>query len=204
MSIGVTRTKHLAKIASQVAKPDRLVIVDPEISRVPSQTAVALMWGVGPATEARLAKNGVTTIGRWRRASSIRGTIASTRVGKKLTALRGTTICGESRCAGGRRPPRRTIGTSTRPCDEPVFNRRCIIADRIGPRLRARSLAGRTITVRVRFRRFALRHALAHASAPISATRALAEIRRGPRARRPCGYRDEKTISLLAIAVSKI
>src|SRR3954451_5088789 len=31
ISVGVARTKHLAKIASQVAKPDGLLIIDPEI-----------------------------------------------------------------------------------------------------------------------------------------------------------------------------
>jgi nucleotidyltransferase/DNA polymerase involved in DNA repair len=61
MSIGVARTKHLAKIASQVAKPDGLVVVDPETElEFLHELPVALMWGVGPATEARLAKIGVT------------------------------------------------------------------------------------------------------------------------------------------------
>src|SRR4029079_1872102 len=65
MSIGVARTKHLAKIASQVAKPDGLVVVDPETElEFLHALPVALMWGVGPATEARLAKNGITTIGQ--------------------------------------------------------------------------------------------------------------------------------------------
>src|SRR6266480_8125673 len=64
ISIGVARTKHLAKIASQVAKPDGLVVVDPEteldfLHHLP----VELMWGVGPVTSARLAKIGVHTIG---------------------------------------------------------------------------------------------------------------------------------------------
>src|SRR4029078_4764346 len=65
MSIGVARTKHLAKVASQVAKPDGLVVVDPETELAfLHDLAVALMWGVGPATEARLATIGVTTIGQ--------------------------------------------------------------------------------------------------------------------------------------------
>src|ERR1700681_3735055 len=65
ISIGVARTKHLAKIASQVAKPDGLVVVDPETELdFLHELPVALMWGVGPGTEARLAKIGVTTIGQ--------------------------------------------------------------------------------------------------------------------------------------------
>src|SRR5271165_1365883 len=65
ISIGVARTKHLAKIASQVAKPDGLVVVHPEteldfLHNLP----VELMWGVGPVTRARLADIGVLTIGQ--------------------------------------------------------------------------------------------------------------------------------------------
>jgi len=65
ISVGVARTRHLAKIASQVAKPDGLVVVDPDtelefLHRLP----VELMWGVGPVTKARLADIGVLTIGQ--------------------------------------------------------------------------------------------------------------------------------------------
>src|SRR3954454_7792740 len=65
ISVGVARTKHLAKIASQVAKPDGLVIVDPagELAFL-HDLPVELMWGVGPVTQARLAKIGVITIGQ--------------------------------------------------------------------------------------------------------------------------------------------
>src|ERR1700751_1266051 len=64
ISIGVARTKHLAKIASQVAKPDGLVIVDPvtELEFL-HDLPVELMWGVGPVTKARLAEIGGVTIG---------------------------------------------------------------------------------------------------------------------------------------------
>jgi nucleotidyltransferase/DNA polymerase involved in DNA repair len=54
ISIGVARTKHLAKIASQVAKPDGLVVVDPgtELDFL-HDLPVELMWGVGPVTRTR-------------------------------------------------------------------------------------------------------------------------------------------------------
>jgi DNA polymerase-4 len=65
ISVGVARTKHLAKIASQVAKPDGLLVVDPlsELEFLHG-LPVELMWGVGPATKARLAEIGVLTIGQ--------------------------------------------------------------------------------------------------------------------------------------------
>jgi DNA polymerase IV len=65
ISIGVARTKHLAKIASQVAKPDGLVVVDPDTElEFLQHLPVELMWGVGPVTRARLAEIGVLTIGQ--------------------------------------------------------------------------------------------------------------------------------------------
>src|SRR4029450_7701094 len=65
ISVGVARTKHLAKIASQVAQPDGLVVVDPDTEiHFLHDLPVELMWGVGPATKARLAEMGVHTIGQ--------------------------------------------------------------------------------------------------------------------------------------------
>src|ERR1700732_901324 len=89
ISVGVARTKHLAKIASQVAKPDGLVVVDPEAELdFLHPLPVDLMWGVGPATKARLADMGVVTIGQlaeipgWT-LSNVLGSAA----GEKLAAL---------------------------------------------------------------------------------------------------------------------
>ena len=89
ISVGVARTKHLAKIASQVAKPDGLVIVDPatELDFL-HNLPVERMWGVGPVTKARLAEIGVLTIGQLAKISEgsltrLLGPSAS----EKLTAL---------------------------------------------------------------------------------------------------------------------
>jgi DNA polymerase IV len=65
ISVGLARSKHLAKIASQVAKPDGLVVVDPETElEFLHDLPVELMWGVGPVTAARLADIDVRTIGQ--------------------------------------------------------------------------------------------------------------------------------------------
>src|SRR6187399_2153928 len=89
ISIGVARTKHLAKIASQVAKPDGLVVVDPDTELdFLHDLPVGLMWGVGPVTTARLAKMGVMTIGQLAKSSpeSVERLLGHA-VGSKLTAL---------------------------------------------------------------------------------------------------------------------
>jgi DNA polymerase-4 len=207
MSIGVARTKHLAKIASQVAKPDGLVVVDPETElEFLHDLPVALMWGVGPATEARLAGIGVTTIGQLARHSpeSVAHVLGRA-AGKKLTAL------------AWNRDPRHvqsrtrahSVGAQSALGRQPAIDRVFKptlhhLADRIGSRLRAKSLAGRTIAVRVRFADLRSVTRALTLSAPVSATRALAEIAeelvRGVLADHP----RERTISLLAIAVSHL
>jgi DNA polymerase-4 len=78
------------------------------------------------------------------------------------------------------------------------------LADRIGARLRAKSLAGRTITVRVRFTDLRSVTRSLTLSAPVSATRALADIAEGLVRGVLADHRDEKTISLLAISVSHL
>src|SRR6185295_9100454 len=77
------------------------------------------------------------------------------------------------------------------------------LADRIGARLRAKSLTGRTITVRVRFADLRSVTRSLTLSAPISATRALAEIAEDLVRGALADHRDEKVISLLAIAVGR-
>jgi DNA polymerase-4 len=207
ISIGVARTKHLAKIASQVAKPDGLVVVDPDTElEFLHDLPVALMWGVGPATEARLGKAGISTIGQLaeRSPESVERLLGHA-VGQKLTALAWNRD--PRQIETGRRA--RSVGAQSalgrQPAIERVFKPTLHhLADRIAARLRAKSLGGRTVTVRVRFADLrAVTRALT-LPAPISATRALAEtaedLVRGVLA----GHRDERTISLLAIAVSHL
>jgi hypothetical protein len=84
-------------------------------------------------------------------------------------------------------------------------NRRFIISPTASARgFRAKSLAGRTITVRVRFADLRAVTRSLTLSAPISATRALADIAEDLVRGVLADHRDEKTISLLAISVSNL
>lgn len=154
ISVGAARTKHLAKIASQVAKPDGLVVVQPGSERAfLDPLPVALIWGVGPVNRQRLADRGIRTIGDLARTpSSAVERILGHAVGHKLSAMahdedprrvatahRAGSVGAQSALSA--RPPER----------EGVRAVLAHLADRISRRMRAKDRAGRTVTVRVRF-----------------------------------------------------
>jgi DNA polymerase IV len=207
ISVGVARTKHLAKIASQVAKPDGLVVVDPDAElEFLHQLTVELMWGVGPVTKARLAEIGVLTIGQLantpgRSLERLLGPAA----GEKLAALawnrdqRRIKPHHRARSAGAQS----AIGR--KPAVERIFRPTLLhLADRIATRLRAKSRPGRTVTVRVRFANLNSVTRSVTLGAPISATVILAELAEELVRTILRDHPDENTISLLAISVSHL
>ena len=207
ISVGVARTKHLAKIASQVAKPDGLVVVDPETELgFLHDLPVELMWGVGPVTKVRLAEMGVLTIGQLAQIPGRRLELLLGRaLGDKLAALawnrdprkiktRRRAQSAGAQSALGRTPP-----------EERVFRPTVLhLADRVGTRLRAKSRPGRTVTVRVRFADMRSATRSVTLPAPISATRILAEVAEDLVRDVLADHPEEKVISLLAISVSKL
>ena len=207
ISVAVAHTKHLAKIASQVAKPDGLVVVDPDNElEFLHPLPVELMWGVGPVTKARLAEIGVLTIGQ----------LAET-PGWSLERLLGPAAGEKLAALAWNRDPReikthRRAGSAgaqsalgRKPAEERIFRPTLFhLADKIGTRLRAKSRPGRTMTVRVRFANLASATRSVTLDAPISATLILAEIAEDLVRAVLVDHPDEKIISLLAISVSHL
>ena len=207
ISVGVARTKHLAKIASQVAKPDGLVVVDPTTElEFLHDLPVELMWGVGPVTKAKLTELGILTIGQ----------LANT-PGRSLERLLGPAAGEKLPALAWNRDPRairthhraRSAGAQSalghKPAVARVFKPAILhLADRVASRLRAKSLAGRTITVRVRFADMRAVTRSMTLDAPISATVILAEIAEELVRAALADHSQEKTITLLAISVSHL
>jgi DNA polymerase-4 len=207
ISVGVASTKHLAKVASQVAKPDGLVAVEPGREReFLEPLPVALLWGVGPATQARLAAAGITTVGQLAavQPSTLRRLIGQA-AGEKLGAL--AVNADPRRIETDRRA--RSVGAQSAlgkqyATPELVRSSLGFLADRVTGRLRAAGRAGRTITVRVRFpgmksvsRSMTLPEAV---SATLTVTEIAVELASAALADHP----DERQVTLLAVSISHL
>jgi DNA polymerase-4 len=154
ITVGVARTKFLAKVASGVAKPDGLLVVPPDgeldfLGPLP----VRRLWGVGPATAEKLRSRGITTV----------GDVAGLPEGVLVAMLGGASGRHLHALALGRDPRvvrtgvrRRSMGAqralgrrSTTPgdLDAMVIG----LVDRLCVRLRTARRVCRTVTLRLRF-----------------------------------------------------
>lgn len=206
ISIGVSSTKFLSKIASARAKPDGLVVVPiGEELEFLHPLPVQALWGVGRVTAAKLARLGITTIGDLAETGSpllkpVLGRAAS----GTLTSLAANVDA--RKVEGGRRAgsvgSQQALGrglTSTEQMDTVVLG----LADRVGRRLRAKSRSGSTVTIRVRFpgpRSVTRSHTL---SAPTGSTAALHDLGR-VLLRRALDVNDGETVTLIGLSVGNL
>ena len=207
LSVGVARTKHLAKVASQVAKPDGLVAVDPPDERsFLDPLPIGLIWGVGPTTERRLHEAGIYTIGQLAQTGSpILASLLGPAAGAKLAALsvnvdeRTVATPARAKSVGAQAALGRRDAT-------PALIRETLgyLADRIAGRLRKATLAGRTVTVRVRFPHLRSVTRSVTLSDAISTTLTLAEVAERLAHTAIGDNEREREITLLAISVSNL
>jgi DNA polymerase-4 len=207
VSIGVASTKHLAKVASQVAKPDGIVVVAPGKERqILHHLPVELLWGVGPATRARLSALGIRTVGELAAAP---GTalehLLGRAAGSKLASL---AVNNDPRHIDtGRRAS--SMGAQAalgRRVATPVLLRTTLgyLADRVGGRLRETGVAGRTVTVRVRFTNLRSVTRAVTLSAPVSATLPLAELATELATTALADHPGERVVTLLGMSVANL
>ena len=207
ISVGAARTKHLAKIASQVAKPDGLVVVHPSVEReFLDPLPVGLMWGIGPVTQQRLAERDIHSIGQL--AAAPDATLRSL-LGRALGAKIGALAANDDRRRVQANNRAGSVGAQSamgKRDISPELIRVVLghLADRVAGRMRAKSRAGRTVTVRVRFASMRAVTRSYTGSHPVSATLTLAEIAERLVHKALADHPDQLQISLLAISVSNL
>ncbi|MEU8261505.1 DNA polymerase IV [Micromonospora sp. NPDC048999] len=154
ITVGVARTKFLAKVASGVAKPDGLLVVAPErelafLHPLP----VERLWGVGPVTAGKLCDRGIRTVGQVARLDE--ATLVSllgTGAGRHLHALAHNrdprpVQVGRRRSSMGAQHALGNEPHSPAELDAVLAG----LVDRVTGRMRAAHRTGRTVTLRLRF-----------------------------------------------------
>lgn len=156
ITVGIARTKFLAKVASQEAKPDGLLLVPPDrelafLHPLP----VRRLWGVGAKTAEKLHSYGIETVADVAELSeSTLGSLVGGAMGSRLFALshnidRRRVVTGVRRRSVGaqRALGRRGNTMSAQEVDAVVVN----LIDRITRRMRKAGRTGRTVVLRLRF-----------------------------------------------------
>jgi len=159
ITVGIARTKFLAKVASQEAKPDGLLLVEPgrELAFL-HPLPVRRLWGVGAVTADKLHTHGIETVADVAELSeSMLASLVGGAMGGRLYALarnvdpRRVSTRVHRRSVGAQRAVGRAGNTmSAAAIDAVVVN----LIDRITGRLRAAGRTGRTVTLRLRFNDF--------------------------------------------------
>jgi DNA polymerase IV len=154
ITVGVARTKFLAKVASGVAKPDGLLVVPPEgelafLHPLP----IERLWGVGPVTAGKLRELGITTVGEVARIpEGVLVSMLGRAAGRHLHALAHNRDPRPVRARRRRRSmgSQRALGRSPR---SPAAVEADLVAlvDRVTRRMRAAGRVGRTVMLRLRF-----------------------------------------------------
>lgn len=154
ITVGVARTKFLAKVASGVAKPDGLLVVPPDgelafLHPLP----VERLWGVGPVTADKLHERGITTVGQLAKLDElVLASLLGHRVGQHIHALADNRDPRPVQAG----PRRRSIGSQHAigwPARSPgeIDTVMVALVDRVTRRLRAADRVARTVTLRLRF-----------------------------------------------------
>jgi DNA polymerase IV len=157
ITVGVARTKFLAKVASGVAKPDGLLVVphDGELEFL-HPLPVERLWGVGQVTAGKLHACGITTVGQVAALDAAElVALLGVASGRHLHALahnndpRPVQVGKRRRSIGAQR----ALGRKRRPPDELDAILAGLI-DRVTRRLRTAKRVCRTVTLRMRFTDF--------------------------------------------------
>ncbi|WP_203581002.1 DNA polymerase IV [Microbacterium hibisci] len=158
ISVGVARTKFLAKVASAVSKPDGLLIVEPEREEeflLP--LPVERLWGVGAVTAEKLHRLGIRTVGQL---AELEAATAERLLGRAagahlhaLSRLRDPRPVDSTRRRGSI-GSQRALGSRPRSPEELDVILSQII-DRLGRRLRDGDRVCRTVVLRLRYGDFA-------------------------------------------------
>ncbi len=154
ITVGIARTKFLAKVASQVAKPDGLLLVSPDHElEFLHPLPVRRLWGVGAVTADKLHAHGIETVADVAElGESMLASLVGRAMGHRLYALSRNVDARRVQTGVRRRSvgAQRALGLGPHRAQE-VDATVCTLVDRITRRMRTAGRTGRTVVLRLRF-----------------------------------------------------
>ncbi len=158
VSAGIASTKFVAKIASDLGKPDGLVcVVHEKTTEFLAPLPITRLWGVGDVTFKALKRLGIATIGDL---SRLPGKTLRREFGKHGEQLHLLSRGIDPRPVEPHRPAKSIGGEETFPEDltrrESLKRELLSLATKVARRLRRHGLAGKTVTLKVKYGDFKL------------------------------------------------
>lgn len=155
-SVGVAPNKYLAKIASDLQKPDGLVVVDPDkVMEFLAPLDISRLWGAGEKTQAVLKKMGIHTIGDLAR---FPGKVLDQKLGKMGQHFYNLAHGIDNREVEYGETVKSVSNEHTFShdvLDEPILQKTLLqLTEKVGYRLRKKKLCGRTIHLKLRYENF--------------------------------------------------
>ena len=152
LSVGAGTAKSVVKIASDLQKPDGLVVVAPGQERdFLAPLPVGKLWGIGPKTAERLRRDGINTIGDL---AGQPGDWFARRFGKRAESVRARALGQDDDPVQTERSPKSISAETTFPADisapEELRGELAGLAANVARHLERKELQGRTITVKLR------------------------------------------------------
>ena len=206
LSVGVARTKVLAKIASRSAKPDGIFVVSPECEiEFLHPLPVERLWGVGAATARKLHARGLRTVGQ---AAALDESELTEILGKAAGRYVHAIAHNFDRRPVKRRRGRRSFGAQralrrTSRSRSDLDAALADLAERVTRRMQRKGRAGRTVVLRLRFsdytratRSCTLSRATADADSVAAASRDLLDV--------AMPLVEERGITLLGVTVTNL
>ena len=206
ISVGVARTKYLAKVASAVSKPEGLLVVpiDRELEFLHA-LPVERLWGVGKVTSGKLRDARITTVGD-----------VAEMFESELVALLGPGAGRHLHALAHNRDPR-PVQTETRrgsmgaqhalgrgehsPAELDLML--LTLVDRVTRRMRSAGRTGSTVTIRLRFGDFTRSTSSHTLSRPTAHTVTVLDVARTLLASR-AGVIKEKGITLIGVSLGSL
>lgn len=202
-SVGIGPNKFVAKLASEQAKPDGLLAIEPgQVCEFLAPLPVAALWGVGETTAGKLRQLGFATIGQLQQCDAAELVAQFGKHGRRLAQLARGQDDSPIQTDRDRKSVshEQTFAEDTK--DRQFLRGKLLeLSEQVGHRLRSDQFKGRTVTLKLRFSDF---HTITRSTTLTESTNSDQQIYRSAGALLAAVNLAQRKVRLVGVAVSNL